>query len=214
MIDDLFARTKLAAVFGEAINDLVRDRRQGLIEEPDLTSRVGQRLEDKFNGRRIAGHRVRVITETITSHGKGSLEKPLGSDLYIAFSVQPLHGGEVAKGVYIQAKRIERLKQEMTDLLEQCRRMENVTKKGSLVWIYDHAGIVTANAGDMRMGAPPITPLQTMFSEIFACKIGDRRQVPNGEFGDRSALATMLKKRGIKNAVWLELEEQQRLRSV
>jgi hypothetical protein len=213
VIDDLVARCKLAAVFANAINDLVRDRRKGLIEEPDLTSRAGQRLEDKFNGRRIAGHKISVITETLPSHGKGSLEKPLGSDLYIAFSVQPLRGPEITKGVYIQAKRIERLSHEMKSLLEQCRRMEKVTKKGSIVWVYGYDGIVTAKAGDMRTSSPTMTALQSMFFEIFACTIGDRRQVPKGDFGDRDALATMLKERGAKNAVWLELEEKRRLRS-
>lgn len=72
MIEDEQTRAKIANKFGTAIDDLVREHMSGLVEEPDITSRIGQRLEDRFNGKHIGDYRVKAITQTITSHGSMS----------------------------------------------------------------------------------------------------------------------------------------------
>ncbi|MBA1348388.1 hypothetical protein [Rhizobium sp. WYCCWR 11146] len=105
LINDDEVRSEFARVFDHALDDLVRDRMGGLIEEPDITSRIGQRLEDQLNGKVLHGYRVGVITETITSHGSKSLEKPMGTDLYFAISVENQLGHTTTKGVLVQAKR-------------------------------------------------------------------------------------------------------------
>ena len=127
MIDDTEARMAIARALGRALDDLVGDRMKGLVEEPDITSRIGQRLEDRFNGKLLHGYRIRVITETISSHGGKSLEKPMGTDLYFAISVEDRFGKTITKGVLVQAKRRDKL--DWAALEEQCRRMNMVTKR-------------------------------------------------------------------------------------
>lgn len=206
MIDDRQARATISSEVGEALNDLVRERMTGLVEEPDITSRVGQRLEDRFDGQLLGGYRVRVITETITSHGPNSLEKPLGTDLYFAFSVEDASGHQTSKGVLIQAKR--RRNCDWGALGEQCRRMNLVTKKGSVVWLYKSNGIDVIRSQDVQKRTSASIDLPTFFDRVLECRIGDRRKVPGGEFGDRKKLRAMLADLGARNAVWLELEQR------
>jgi hypothetical protein len=99
LIENPEARAEIARAFGNALDELVRDRMNGLVEEPDITSRVGQRLEERFDGKALGEYRVRVISKTITSHGSKSLEKPMGTDLYLAISVDDEFGNAKKKSV-------------------------------------------------------------------------------------------------------------------
>lgn len=178
----------------------------GLVEEPDITSRVGQRLEDRFDGKTIGGYRIRVISETITSHGSKSLEKPMGTDLYFAVEIEDAQGVGTSKGVLVQAKRFDKVAG--SDLLEQCRRMNLITKKGSVVWLYAKSGIKVARSADVVQGnMAPITNSE-FFDRVLKCSIGDKRQVPDGPFGDRRELKTMLETLGSNNGVWLGLDRR------
>ncbi len=206
MIEDREARAEIAAKIGGALDELVRERMTGLVEEPDITSRVGQRLEDRFDGERVGGYRVRVITETITSHGSTSLEKPMGTDLYFAFSVEDALGNQTSKGVLVQAKRKDRC--DWGALEEQCRRMKLVTKKGSVVWLYKPSGIDVIRADDVDRRTSASIDSATFFDLVLKCSIGDRRKVPYGRFGERPKLKAMLEDLGAKNAVWLNLKQR------
>lgn len=178
----------------------------GLVEEPDITSRVGQRLEDRFNGKILGGYGIRVITETVTSHGPKSLEKPMGTDLYLAVEIEDARGNTTSKGVLIQAKRLDKISG--SDLVEQCRRMNLITKKGSVVWLYDEKGIKVARSPDVEQGSMVPFGNAEFFNRVLKCSIGDKRKVPNGKFGDRRELKTMLETLGAQNAVWLELDKR------
>lgn len=178
----------------------------GLVEEPDITSRVGQRLEDRFDGKTIGGYRIRVISETISSHGSKSLEKPMGTDLYFAVEVEDAQGVATSKGVLVQAKRFD--KAAGRDLLEQCRRMNLITKKGSVVWLYAKSGIKVARSADVVQGNMAPISNSEFFDRVLECSIGDKRKVPDGSFGDRRELRTMLETLGAKNGVWLELDRR------
>ncbi|MDX8519002.1 hypothetical protein [Mesorhizobium dulcispinae] len=204
MIDDLEVRGEISQAFGRALDELVRDRMKGLTEEPDITSRIGQRLEDRFNDRVLRGYRVRVITETINSHGRKSLEKPMGTDLYFAISVEDDLGNTATKGVLVQAKRQDKLN--FRELAEQCRRMNMVTKKGSVVWIYSPTGIDVIRSVDVPKRSSSSFGVDKLFDRVLECELGDRRKVPNGQFGDRGELKAMIETLGAKNAVWLDLE--------
>lgn len=206
MIDDEWTRRHLAKAIAGSLDTLVQDRMGGMVEEPDITSRVGQRLEDGFNERDLYGFRVRVISETIPSHGRGSLEKPTGTDLYIALSVEDQSGEGTTKGIFVQAKREDKL--QWPDLREQCRRMRKITAKGSVVWLYGWNGIGVIRSTDIWKDTTPVSRADEFFERVLACEIDDKRRVPNGKFGDRVALKEMLKKFGARNAVWLEFEEQ------
>jgi hypothetical protein len=203
MINDIRARRSIAEKIGSSLNDLVRDRMTGLVEEPDITSRIGQRLEERFGGEIIEGYRVHVISETITSHGAKSLENPLGTDLYIALSVEDAAGQQVSKGVLVQAKRE---KHAHSALREQCRRMNLVTVKGSVVWLYRASGVAVMRSKDVVNGSAAPFDIVDFFDRVLKCQIGDRRKVPGGPFGNRSQLRSMLQTLGAKNAVWLDFE--------
>lgn len=205
MIANSQARSEIANAIGRSLDDLVRERMTGLIEEPDITSRVGQRLEDRFDNKTLGGYHVRVITETITSHGSHSLEKPMGTDLYFAISVEDEGGTQISKGVLVQAKRRDKVK--WPELEEQCRRMSLVTKKGSVVWIYAKNGIDVIKSQDVHKKSSKSVGISTFFDLVLECEIGDQRKVPKGPFGNRKQLKTMLETLGARNGVWLELEE-------
>lgn len=207
MISDYSKRLTISKAIGEALDELVRERYKGLVEEPDITSRVGQRLEDRFDGRTIGGHGIRVITETITSRGRGSLEKPMGTDLYIAVSVQHDDGSETSKGLLIQAKKQDKLRSDPAGLIEQCRRMTLITKKGSVVWAYGPKGIATASASDVLAGTFRAVSVSKMFEEVFECSLGDKRRVPRKGLDDREALKDMLRTLGATNGALLELQQ-------
>lgn len=206
MIDDEWTRKQVAKALANSLDTLVRDRMTGMVEEPDITSRIGQRLEDAFNGRDLHGFRVRVVSETMPSHGRGSLEKPTGTDLYIALSIENQFGEQTKKGILVQAKREDKLN--WPDLREQCRRMRKVTKKGSVVWVYRQDGIGVMRTNEVLKHTTPVIDADDFFERVLACKIGDKTRVPTAEFRDRSALRAMLEKIGARNAVWLDLEEK------
>jgi hypothetical protein len=206
VIKDLKARKKISEAIGNSLDDLVRDRMTGLIDEPDITSRVGQRLEERFDGRMLGGYRIRVISETITSKGPKSLEKPMGTDLYLAVEIEDAIGKTTSKGVLIQAKRLDKIAG--NDLVEQCRRMNLITQKGSVVWLYDKTGIKVARSPDVTRGSMAPFGNAEFFGHVLKCSIGDKRKVPKGKFGDRRELKNMLETLGAKNAVWLELQKR------
>lgn len=206
MISNAADRAKIASAIGPALDELVRERMKGLIGEPDITSRVGQRLEERFDGKELAGYRIRVISETITSHGPKSLEKPMGTDLYFAISVEDAAGAETTKGVLVQAKRED--KRKWPKLEEQCRRMNLVTKKGSVVWLYKPSGIGVLRSSDVAKRVTQSITTTDFFDQVLKCEIGDRRKVPEGDFGDRGKLKQMLETLGARNAVWLDLEKK------
>lgn len=212
MIGDPEARAEIARKIAAALDELVGERMTGLVEEPDITSRVGQRLEERFDGEKIGDYRIRVITETITSHGRGSLEKSLGTDLYFAFSVTDGFGIENSKAVLVQAKR--RDKCDWRALEDQCRRMNLVTKKGSVIWLYQQSGIDVIRSQDVEKRSSTSFDATTFFDRVLECQIGDRRKVPGGHFGDRPKLKEMLEDLGAKNAVWLGLRKFKRGRGI
>ncbi|MFN3252324.1 hypothetical protein [Roseibium album] len=204
MIQDKEARRVIANALGNALNDLVRDRMRGLVEEPDITSRIGQRLEDRFDGVMLEDYRVRIITETITSHGPRSLEKPTGMDLYFAISVEDDLGNEVTKGILVQAKRGD--KTALPDLVEQSRRMNKISKKGSVIWVYSPNGISVLRSVDVSRPIARGFGVDNLFERVFECELGDLRRVPKGRFGDRENLKEMIEELGAKNAVWLDFK--------
>lgn len=209
MIHEVKIRGEIARKLGQALDDLVRDRMKGLPEEPDITSRIGQRLEERFDGKVLEGYRVEVITETITSHGSTSLEKPMGTDLYLGVAVTDAQGNAIAKSVLIQAKRKDKLNRR--ELREQCRRMNLITKKGSVVWIYSPTGIDVIRSVDVEKGKwRREFAVRDLFDRVFECELGDRRRVPKGPFGDRKRLREMIETLGADNAVWLGLNRRRR----
>lgn len=210
MITDPVQRLRVSSRIAEAISDVVRDQyRSGMHEEPDITSRIAQKLEDRLNGKQAGGHRFGVVAQTVTSHGGKSLEKRLGTDLYIVISVKKADGETIKKGILVQAKRADKLSSELKRLRGQCGQMTVITKKGSIVWIYGSDGVVTMKASDVEAGSLSSSPLTEMFNEVFLCNIGDKRKVPGGDGIDRAAVGELLKKLGARTALLMQLKQIQ-----
>lgn len=105
----------------------------------------------------------------------------MGTDLYLAFSVADAWGNESSKGVLVQAKRANKC--DWPELREQCRRMNLVTKKGSVVWLYQPTGIDVIRSQSVAKGTSASIDSTKFFDQVFKCTIGDRRKVPDGQFG-------------------------------
>src|SRR3546814_4556016 len=71
--------------------------------------------------------------------------------LFRAVEIEDAMGSTTSKGVLIQAKRLDKIAR--NDLVEQCRRMNLITKKGSVVWLYDKTGIKVARSPDVERGS-------------------------------------------------------------
>ena len=85
IVEDQRARDMIAARLQSVANEICRGD-IGL-QEPQITSRIGQALESELKSRGILGYRVRVVTHDIPDKGRGSLEKPLGADMYMGFEL-------------------------------------------------------------------------------------------------------------------------------
>lgn len=203
MIDNENDRLKIAEAFGRAIDDLVIEHIAARTQEPEITSRIGQRLEERFNDHQRGGYKIRVITADIPSRGAGSLERPMGSDLYLLFEVQDENGHATSKGVFIQAKK----QGNTSDLVDQCRRMNLISKKGSAVWIYSKHGLTCERAVDAEQKLSNRFDSYRFFNRVLKCEIGDKRKVPGGHFGDRSALRDMLETIGAPQGVGVQLRK-------
>src|SRR3546814_16321313 len=107
-------------------------------------------------------------------------------------------GSTTSKGVLIQAKRLDKIAR--NDLVEQCRRMNLITKKGSVVWLYDKTGIKVARSPDVERGSMAPFGNAEFLERVLKCSIGDKRKVPNGQFGDRRAQREMLEALGAQKA--------------
>jgi len=203
MIDDEDDRLKIAGTFGDAIDELVAAHTSGRTHEPPITARIGATLEALFNGHQRGGYKIRIITADITASGGKSLEKRMGSDLYLMFEVEDGHGQTTSKGVFVQAKKAGNSR----GLVKQCQRMNVISKKGSVVWTYTSAGVRCERAVDAENKLGITFDSHRFFDRVLKCEIGDRRRVPAGHFGDRAALTDMLETIGARDGVGIQLRK-------
>ena len=137
---------------GGAIDGLVQHLYSPLIDgfsavqEPDITSRICQRVEDSLNGKRIGPYGLRVSANSLPDRGPNSLEKITGADLYLSISVDGPDGFD--KGLFIQAKYDRNVNRE--ELLGACDRMTSVVSTGSYVWIYEPDGVKVLTPHQVR----------------------------------------------------------------
>ena len=177
--DDPIARDLIARALGRAVDQGVREHLFGISQEPQITSRIGQKLEEALDGESILGHRIRVITQDIPDRGPKSLEKPIGADLYVGISVSS-GGKRQTKGFLTQAKISDKLKtqSDFDDLDNDCRDMLK-RSNASYVWLYEKSGVRVINAEEMlKRGLQSPTKLKrrrasTVFARTLECTEGD-----------------------------------------
>jgi hypothetical protein len=173
---DQDARTQIAEALGEEVDSVVRDHYPSLSQEPAITSRVGQRLEDQLDGRPVGDYRLRVITQDFPDRGQGAWEKRIGADLFLSVSLEGPDGFD--KGLIVQTKLDRRL--DRLELQDQVAKMRRHTPS-SYVWIYTDNGVAVVSAHEVeRMQSNSLAGLYTrsatgFFGRILDCYAGSRR---------------------------------------
>jgi hypothetical protein len=130
--------------FGNAIDSLVQEHYShihdgaSVVQEPEITSRICQRVEERLNGKRFGEYKLRVTAASMPDRGPNSLEKLTGADLLLTVSLEGPDGFD--KGLLIQAKYDRNVNRE--DLKDACDRMESYGgHEGTYVWIYEPDGV-------------------------------------------------------------------------
>jgi len=194
------ARRLIAEALGNVVDRTVRKHVAGITQEPALTARIGQALENELDGRPILGYRLRIFTQDIPDRGTGSLERYIGGDLYVEV-------GEGAwresKGFLVQAKferNLIRHSAERQALREDCEDMLDRTT-ASYVWLYSDNRVRVLKAQQVRDSPEdpqslPARRASTLFDRTLECREGARAlglpDVQGDEAHMRSALGTLL----------------------
>lgn len=179
LVVDPIARNLMAHALGRAVDKAVREHLSGISQEPQITSRIGQTLEETMDGKSILDHQVRIITQDIPDRGSKSLEKAIGADLYVGISVSA-GSKEQTKGFLTQAKISNNLKTQtdFDDLEDDCGDMLK-RSNASYVWLYEKSGVRVINA-DRVLNRGSLSPTNltrrrasTVFARTLECTEGD-----------------------------------------
>lgn len=206
-------RDWLADAIRGAVDDVVIKHAARLAQEPQVSAKIADRLEQRLDGMTINGYHVSVVASDMPDRGRGSLEKPSGVDLYIAVRVRrrdiPL---EIAKGVLVQGKFDTPFGAgEQRRLIDQCGKMCRRSRKGSFVWLYGSDGAIVVPATDV-LAAPKI-PAQLRtgrniarhFRDVLDCVAGDEELVKGDVFGSVAALNAMMRELAAREAVAIDV---------
>jgi hypothetical protein len=146
-------RQLIMNMIGETIDKLVQDLYSdtmdgvSIVQEPEITSRVCQRVEDRLDGRPVGNYIVRVIAQSMPDRGPRSLERITGADLYLSVSLDGPNGFD--KGLFVQAKYGRNTHRD--ELLDACQRMEQtIGTKSAYVWIYEPDGVKVLSPSQVR----------------------------------------------------------------
>jgi hypothetical protein len=166
--------------FGKAVDGVVRQQYsdEGLDQEPDITSRIAQRVEDALNDTNVGRYRLQVTTHVMPDRSARSLERPTGADMILSVSTDGPDGFN--KSLFIQAKYDFNLNK--TELRDACDRMRRIVGKvGSYVWVYQPDGlrVISADQVDKMRGNSPANlhklSAAGMAGRIVDCYAGSRR---------------------------------------
>jgi len=216
MLDREDRRLIMDAV-GGAVDELVRDLYSdaidgpSVVQEPEITSRLCQRMEDRLDGRRVGDYSIRVIAQSMPDRGPRSLEKITGADLILSVSLEGPDGFD--KALFIQAKYDRNVNRE--DLLDACRRMERqVGTKGAYIWIYERDGVKVLSPHQVRQmkgntfeGLQPRS-MAGLTGRILDCFAGSQASgIPMGP-NRRQKVGNLLRQIRAENALDLALERR------
>ncbi|MCE8523572.1 hypothetical protein KBY30_21520 [Ruegeria pomeroyi] len=214
---DKKSRRQIVKTLGNAVDGLVADLYSepvdgvSTIQEPEITSRLCQRLEDHLDNRQVGDYTFRVIAQSLPDRGPQSMEKLIGADLFVSISLEGVDGFD--KGIFVQAKYDRNF--DRKELKDACRRMrEHVSAEGVYVWIYEPKGVKVIsshqvdqlqenNLRDVRSRSS-----EGFFGRVIDCYAGSKAWgIPNG--GDRrKAVATKLREARARSIVDINLKKQ------
>lgn len=213
---DAESKQEISRKLGEAIDqltiDLYSDVVDGVsaIQEPEISSRLCQRLEDRLDGERAGSYVFRVIAQSVPDRGPKSMEKLLGADIFLSISLEGADGFD--KGIFIQAKYDRNIdKDEIQDAVQKMKKTAG--NKGAYVWIYTPKGTKVLSANQVeRMTTNFLARQQPRTVEGFAgrvldCYAGSREWGISGPLQNRRALvASRLREARAKNILDLRLK--------
>lgn len=197
----------IAAALGSVADEVCSDHFDGLTQEPQITSRIGQALETSLDGKPIENYTVRVITQDFPDRGRASLESKSGADLYVGIEVT---SGDrtTSKGFLVQAKLAG---ERPSRLEEQCRKML-ARSEASYVWVYGPNGVRAVPARRV-LREPPLqvfrgSPLNILFGQVLECSAGDPEIGVPSLPSARKALAGMLEELSVGEGILVRVGDR------
>jgi hypothetical protein len=162
---------------GRSIDTVVSDLYSGsdggpsVVQEPEITSRICQRMEDRLDGQRLGDYVIRVRAQSMPDRGQRSLERITGADLFLTISLEGPDGFD--KGVFVQTKYDRNINRE--ELVDACDRMRQYGgAEGSYVWIYEPSGVKVFSANEIsKMHGNSIAGLHSRSASGFTGRILD-----------------------------------------
>lgn len=213
---DFESKQEISRMLGEAIDQLTTDLYSNVvdgvsaIQEPEISSRLCQRLEDRLDGTRAGDYVFRVIAQSVPDRGRNSMEKLLGADIFLSISLEGAGGFD--KGIFIQAKYDRNIDRD--DIQSAVKKMKKTAgNNGAYVWVYTPSGTKVFSANQVeRMANNSFHGQKSRSIEGFAgrvinCYAGSRRWGIAGSLQDRRALvARRLREARAKNILDLRLD--------
>lgn len=228
---DGVTRDMLAELLRSVIDGVVGSQLARGAQEPQISSKIADRLEDRLNGVEINGFKITARAQDFRDRGRDADESKSGADLYLGLRVEPRRGlglPIMSKGLLIQAKkrdvpkfsRIERderafrMPKTQADLLKQCEKMLMRTDKGAFVWVYGSAGthVVPASEVLKHRSMPPEflagRNVAEQFRDVLDCFSGDQTLTASHIFDDDFAFGAYLREIAVKRGVTIALTER------
>jgi hypothetical protein len=150
---DLRNRRQIMDALGMAVDELVQDLYSDaahgpkMVQEPEITSRLCERLEERLDGQRAGDYVFGVIGLSMPDRGRDSMEKITGADLLLSFSLDGPEGFN--KAIFVQSKYDRNVNR--NELLDACRRMQHhAGSEGTYVWIYAQDGVRVFSSHQIR----------------------------------------------------------------
>lgn len=198
-------RDLISEAIRSTVDEVVQEHYPALTQEHHLTPRIGERLEQRLNGRFFYGAGLSVITQDFPDKGRGALEKKVGSDIYIGISLR----GQFNKGLLVQSKWID---SDDPKLTEQCERMLRYSPS-AYVWLYGSNGVRMLKAKSVvehhryrRGQATWSDNLSNIFKEVLSCRQGDRSIGVETGPGWRERVSEMLQQLQMTTAVAIDID--------
>jgi hypothetical protein len=213
---DKQSRRQIMDALGKAVDGLVRelysDTKDGVstVQEPEITSRICQRVEDRLDNRHIGNYILRVTAQSMPDRGSRSFERITGADLLLSVSLDGPDGFD--KTLFIQSKYDRNVSRD--ELQDACDRMErHVGKEGTYVWIYEPDGVkvlsshqVRSMDGDTIEGLPRRS-VAGLTGRILDCYAGSRAWGIRHSSNRRQIIHERLRELRARNALDLRLKE-------
>jgi hypothetical protein len=209
-------RRRIVDSIGQAVDALVKDLYSetidgvSTVQEPEITSRLCQRLEDRLDNTQAGDYVFRVIAQSLPDRGPQSMEKLIGADLFISISLDGVDGFD--KGIFIQAKYDRNLDRD--ELKDACRRMRgHVAEEGVYVWVYEPEGVKVISShqvGQMQSNSlADVKPRSAtgFFGRVIDCYAGSKAWGIPSTGDRRKAVAAKLREARARNIVDIKLKK-------